>query len=56
MRRKYISESSNTLDLRLFLNDFVIEMEPLDTEVRGGSEEMELLVPNKIGTVLSSPA
>jgi hypothetical protein len=51
IRKKYISEPSNTLDLRSFLNDFVIEMGPLDPEKQDGSgreDEIELLVSREI--------
>jgi len=40
MRKRYISEHSNTLNLHLFLSEFVIEMDPLDSdaEVEGGND------------------
>jgi hypothetical protein len=57
IRKRYISESSQEFNLRLFLSDFVIEMGPLDPEARDGSnsgEEIELLASNN--TVNSSTA
>jgi len=43
MRKRYISEPSNTLNLRLFLSEFVVEMDPLgsDSEVEGDNDNGE---------------